>query len=295
MLVASKHMQTTHTKGHQKHVINLHLEFVRKTEIGTAIFTIRDVKIGARISNLHITLSQKDEASDKMVAKVEGHVTMTNMNVEEGATFATGHKVLPEPLPVNLANLAQEKDANYVRRGRDPVAHIRRASKHIQMNLSRPEKRPANFPKAMIDQWVRFCPRGKVGKSTNDAMGFVVDIFPQIIEQYVNDDLERAILGRDLSQEEIKNVLEQRSGSRQAFWYPTLNLNLDVKKALPEAGVEWLFVRVQATKIQNGRFDLQIIVLDEQGDVVATSSHASLAVDISRNTGKSKKPKSSKI
>jgi hypothetical protein len=28
------------------------------------------------------------------------------------------------------------------------------------------------------------------------------------------------------------------------FWYPTLLLNIDVKKSLPEEGCDWLFVRV---------------------------------------------------
>lgn len=295
MLVASKHMQTTHTKGNQKHVISLHLEFIRKTEIGTAIFTVTDVKVGSRISNLRLTLSQKDEGSDKLVDRVEGYFMMTNMNAENGPTFDTGYKVLPEPLPVSLSDLAQGKDVNYIRRGLDPIAHVRRAGRYMQMHLSRPERRPSNFPKAMIDQWIRLYPRGKSGRLTNDSMGFAVDIFPQIIEQYISEDIETAILGHDLSQEEVKELTKKRSEPRKALWYPTLNLNLDVKKALPEEGVEWLFVRVQASKIQNGRFDLQVTVLDEQGDLVATSSHASLAIDMSRNTTKSKKPKDSKI
>lgn len=294
MLVASKHMQSTHSKRGRRHVINLHLEFVRKTEVGIATFVVEDIKIGSRISNLHLTLLQKDEGSNETVAKVQGYIMVSDINAEDGVTLDTGYKLLPSPLPVSLTDLAQGKDSNYVRRGRDTLAHIRRAARHAEMNISRPERRPSDFPKAMTDQWVRFCPGGRKGKLTNDALGFVVDIFPQVVELYNSQDLEEAILGKDLSPEEAAE-LRKKAPPRKTFWYPTLNLNLDVKKALPEEGVDWLFVRIQANKIHNGRFDLQITVLDDQGDLVALSSHASLAMDMSRNTNKSKKPKTSKI
>jgi hypothetical protein len=294
MIVASKHMQLTHSKRTQRHVINLHLEFVRKTQIGTAVFTVKDVKIGSRISNLRLTLSQNDERSDEMVDEVEGYIMMTDISAEDGISLDTGYKMSPPPLPVSLPDLAQGKDINYIRRGRDPVAHIRRAALNIELYLPRVERRSPEMPKAMVDQWVRFRPEGKSGKLTNDALGFVADIFPQIIEQYIRADLEAAMLGHDVSQEQADEI-RKRGPPQQAFWYPTLNLNLDVKKVLPNEGVEWLFVRVQAYKIQNGRFDLQVTVLDDAGDLVATSSHSSLAVDISRNTVRSKKPKPSKI
>lgn len=294
MIVASKHMQWTHPKRKQKHVINLHLEFVRKTQIGTAVFTVKDVKIGSRISNLQLTLSQKDEHSEKMVDEVEGYIMISDISAEDGVSLDTDYKMSPPPLPVSLPDLAQGKDTNYIRRGRDPLSHIRRAALHIQLHLPRVEKRSPDKPKAMIDQWVHFNPQGKSGKLTNDSLGYVVDIFPQMVEQYIRKDLEEAMLGQDLSQERADEI--RKNGPQQkVFWYPTLNLNLDVKKALPDEGVEWLFVRIQAYKIYKGRFDLQVTVHDETGDLVATSSHSSLAIDMSRNTTRSKKPKESKI
>lgn len=49
----------------------------------------------------------------------------------------------------------------------------------------------------------------------------------------------------------------------------TVLLNLDIKKQLPNDGVEWLFVRVSTKQIKNGRMDLDIIILDDGGDIVA--------------------------
>ncbi len=72
------------------------------------------------------------------------------------------------------------------------------------------------------------------------------------------------------------------------FWYPTLLLNLDVKKALPDEGVEWLFVRVDTKQIKNGRMDLDIVIMDAAGDIVALSHHIALAVSVERNVSRRK-------
>ncbi|KAK5076925.1 hypothetical protein LTS08_007479 [Lithohypha guttulata] len=286
MTVASRHMQLTHAKRKQPHVINLHLEFLRRTAQGEAIFNVKDVKLGSRITNLHLTLAQMDD-SNKLVDEVEGYITMSDMASETGLSLETGYKLYPEPLAVDLLALAQGKDANYIIRGPDAFASFRRAANQIRMHLIRPQQRPPHFPKALIDQWITFRPQGKEGRLTNDAIGFVVDIFPQIVEQYVNQDVEEACLGDGLTPEEAKAYIK-KNGSR-TYWYPTLSLNLDVKKLLPQEGVEWLFVRIQAKSIKDGRFDLLIHVLDEGGDLVALSTHSSLAVDASRNTTRTKK------
>ena len=72
------------------------------------------------------------------------------------------------------------------------------------------------------------------------------------------------------------------------FWYPTVLLNIDFKKPLPEEGVEWLFVRVNAKQIKNGRMDLEIVILDERGDIVALSHHVALALGAERNVAQRK-------
>lgn len=287
-------MQLTHSKRKQIHVINLHLEFLRRTQQGEAVWIVKDVKLGARITNLHLTLVQVDERSGKLVDEVEGYIMMTDMASETGLSLETGYQIYPKPLEVSLPALAKGQDKNYIRRGPDVFAGFRRAAGQIAMHLIRPEKRPADFPKALIDQWIKFRPEGEEGRLTNDALGFVVDIFPQIIEQYHNQDIEEAALGDGVSAAQAKAFM-QKNKSRVTYWYPTLTLNLDVKKLLPEEGVEWLFVRVQAKSIKDGRFDLLVQVLDESGALIALSNHACLAVDSSRNTTRTKKQGGSKL
>ncbi|OCT46578.1 alpha,alpha-trehalose-phosphate synthase (UDP-forming) [Cladophialophora carrionii] len=295
LVVARMHMSLTHRARSSPHPINLHLEFLRRTSVGPAVFTVKDVKLGSRISNLHITLSQKQDASNDegpYQDEAQGYITMSNVATEEGLSLDTQYHLYPPALPVNLSLLAsQGQDENYTHRAAEPFPSFRRAAQNIQIFLVRPERKPApdrstGRPRAMVEQWVRFTPKtqrfdGAVGRWTNDALGFLVDMFPQVVESYVNPFVEEAAIGQH-SQSDLKQFLTSNE-PRAKYWYPTLALNLDVKKLLPDEGVEWLFVRVKAKVIKNGRFDLDIEVWDEQGELVASSVHASLVMDASRN------------
>ncbi|KAJ9602541.1 hypothetical protein H2200_013084 [Cladophialophora chaetospira] len=295
LIVARTHMSLTHGKRSSPHPINLHLEFLRRTSVGHALFTVKDVKLGSRISNLHITLSQRQDTSNEespFQDEAQGYITMSNISREEGLSLDTEYVLYPPALSANLPLLAsQGHDENFIHRASDPFPEFRRAAQNIQIFLVRPEKKPApnastGRPRAVIEQWVRFMPKtprfdNVTGRWTNDALGFLVDMFPQVVETYVNPFVEEAALGQ-YSPSEMRELVKSKE-PRAKFWYPTLALNLDVKKLLPEEGVEWLFVRVRAKAIKNGRFDLDIEVWDEGGDLVASSVHASLIMDSSRN------------
>ncbi|KAK5195219.1 hypothetical protein LTR96_002779 [Exophiala xenobiotica] len=292
LVVARTHMSLTHSTRSEPHPINLHLEFLRRTCVGPALFTVKDVKLGARISNLHIILSQRqspDDPSSPYQDEAEGYITMSNISTETGLSLPTHYTPYPPTLPADLVTLSSTgRDANYTSRPKDPFPQFRRAAQNIQMFLVRPARRPSDHPKAMNDQWVRFAPnRNPNGRWTNDALGFLVDMFPQIVEKFVNPHIEEAALDQQSADEASKprqGKGEKGPGATAKYWYPTLALNLEVKKLLPEEGVEWLFVRVKAKSIRNGRFDLDVEVWDTDNELVATSSHASLIVDSARNT-----------
>ena len=72
------------------------------------------------------------------------------------------------------------------------------------------------------------------------------------------------------------------------FWYPTVTLNIDMKKHLPKEGVEWLYSRIVTKVVRGGRTDLDVTVLDENGEVIALSTQVGLVVSASRNVGSRK-------
>ncbi len=125
--------------------------------------------------------------------------------------------------------------------------------------------------KSVVDVWFRFVPvHGQ--KITQAALGFVADLLPYPVEGY-------RPTGDETPGEEVAFARDE------FFWYPTVVMNMDVKKALPEEGVEWLQMRVLAKGIKNGRMDLEVVVFDEGGELVMVSGHVNLIVGVERNLG----------
>jgi hypothetical protein len=127
----------------------------------------------------------------------------------------------------------------------------------------------------VYDEWM--CFRDPNERWTNESLGFLVDMFPQVCEVFIlngEDQYSPKVFKGGVKGDKVKTV---------PHWYPTLLLNLDVKKALPEEGVKFLFLRLQTKAIKNGRYDLEIVVMDEQDEVVALSHHVCFAVSAERN------------
>jgi Thioesterase-like superfamily len=284
LICARIHMQTTQPKRNQPHPINVHIEFLRRTAVGPGTFTVREMKLGSRVSNLQLALYQNGNTT---LPIVEGYVTMSNIANESGFSLDTSYRLHPPPLPADLPTLlSKDEDRHYTLRRFEPFPKFRRAALNVQLYLVKPSSRPADQPRSIGDQWIRFFPlQNPNGRWTNDALGFLVDLFPQIIEQYINPIAEDAAI-TETSMENLRRITRENEPEAR-FWYPTLALNLDIKKLLPENGVELLFVRVQAKVVRNGRFDLEISVWDIDGEMVALSTHASMIMDTSRNLTRS--------
>lgn len=110
---------------------------------------------------------------------------------------------------------------------------------------------------------------------TNATLPLVADAKPYVVERW------RPSPAEDGAEEEEAGPFP----SKEAFWYPTLVMNLDIKKLLPPEGVEWLFLRTEARMIDQGRLDLQVYILDQHGDLIALASHINLIVSAARNLG----------
>lgn len=267
--VVRKHFDTTLRKQNQPHTITLHLDFLRRTQTGPATFRVKDVKLGRQTSVVHVTLIQVDRE------EVVGYITNSNLDVETGFSGPTGWEIHPKPVSVDVSKLDTDTDELWGERKEWPFVDFRKATTQIRAWF--PKK--GQYSPAIVDQWL--CMKDPNDRFTNESLGFVADVFPQIIESYLMDGLDTYSIEfeRQHSQDEQKRLMKGRA----SMWYPTLLLNLDVKKALPAEGVRWLFVRLQAKMIKNGRYDLELIVKDGDSDVVALSHHVVLAVSAARN------------
>ncbi|KAL8764352.1 MAG: hypothetical protein Q9184_000057 [Pyrenodesmia sp. 2 TL-2023] len=279
------HFSTTHAARNQPHTITLHLTFLRRTAVGPAQFSIRDIKIGRRTSTVHVSLTQGSDAATAEPSVV-GYLTQSNLNTEEGLSLPTHWSLHPAPSPLlSTQSLHSGDNKNWALA---PPLHpkFRKAANHIHFYVPR----HGQLGPAMADECICFSQPGE--KFKQESLGFVVDQFPQIVEIYPGNlpALATPAMGN------VDTIADRRrkKETKKPNWYPTVLLNLDVKKALPEEGVEWLFVRVRAKKIENGRMDLEVVVLDEGGELVAVSNHVCLILGAERNMSRSEKGQGSK-
>jgi hypothetical protein len=275
--VAKAHFKTTLSSQDQPHTITLHLDFLRRTQVGPALFKVIDAKLGRQTSIIHVTLSQPKSSNAKppfatadLREEVVGYITNSNIAKETGVTYDTDFELSPPAPLADLVKLRDDHDEHWARQGAMPFAHFRKASQKVHFHFPR----HGQVVRSIGDEWISF-QNGE--KFTNEALGFVADMWPMPVEQFREEKNPY-----DVSQSSADPKSAAKKPAR--YWYPTLLLNLDIKKALPEEGVEWLFARVRAKQIKNGRMDLEVIIMDEAGDIVALSHHVTLVLDSSRNT-----------
>ncbi|KAG9236898.1 thioesterase-like superfamily-domain-containing protein [Amylocarpus encephaloides] len=289
--VAATHFATTLSKQNQPHSIALHIDFLRRTQAGPALFTVRDTKLGRQTSVIHVTLTQSGRE------EVLAVITNSNMHTEDGVSFPTTYNLNPAPLPVATNLLSKNTDKNWRLQSNMPLSEFRRATQKTEFYFPR----EGQASKTCADEWIRLS-TGE--KWTNASLGYVSDVWPvSLLGQIVSKLLFLRLTNprfqmpveASLREENIYDfpeaynapVVPDSNGKvTGTMWYPTLLLNLDFKKSLPEEGVEWLFVRTEAKQIKKGRLDIETVILDAEGDLVALSHHVALAVPSERNVAK---------
>jgi hypothetical protein len=189
--------------------------------------------------------------------EVVAYVTNSNMDTETGFSFDTQHTLSPPVPSVDLPKLEEDSDPTWARQEVMPHSNFRKASNKVKFHFPRAGQPTASS----ADEWLCFADGSNF---TNTSIGFVADMFPLLVERF-------------------------RDKEQGPFWYPTLLLNLDVKKSLPPGGVKWLQIRVEMKKVQRGRMDLEVFVHDAEGDLVALSHHVGFVMDASRNTAARRK------
>lgn len=265
-----KHFSTTLKKQNQPHTLALHIDFLRRTQSGPAHVHIQDIKLGRQTSIVHITLLQDNRH------EVVGYITQSNLHAEVGASYDTHWQARPERLPLATpAALLDGTDPNWTEKREWPNPGFRKATRQIRAWFPRRGQPAQNI----YDEWM--CLRDDGSRWTNASLGFIADMFPQILESFYLRGFDQydPKLDEYFPQDELRRLTKGKA----PFWYPTLLLNLEVKKALPEEGVKFLFSRLQTKKIKNGRYDLEIVIMDEEGDVVALSHHVCFALSAERN------------
>lgn len=280
--LALTHFAHAHPKQHKTPAtpISIQLSFLRRTASGPATFEVEDVKLGARTSTIHIKLLQPSEKKPgTLETMVVGYITVSPASAEVGISAKTGWKPTPAPAAgsradgsVDLCSLARTGSDGSWKKLNPPFPEFRKAGAQLELFGPVVGSLQSQGGGLLIDQWARFRPGGDVnGRWTDAAVAYLIDMFPSALDGFDTMSAEAAKAnGED---------------GKAKNWYPTVTLNVDMKKRLPVEGVEWLYSRVVTKVVKDGRTDLEVTVLDERGEVVALSTQVGLALSASRNVG----------
>lgn len=94
--------------------------------------------------------------------------------------------------------------------------------------------------------------------------------------------------GKEIAASRIR-VTDKDIAHLTPVWYPTVTLDLHIKKPLPAEGEQWLWQKVWAEEIASKGMDVQLRIANRDGDLVAIGHLAVMVVDAGRNTGRDAK------
>ncbi|KAI2618394.1 thioesterase family protein [Hypoxylon sp. NC1633] len=273
----------------QPDTLTAHFEFPGRTAAGPAIITIDDVKLSRQLSTVHITLWggglvihapwTTPSVSRRVVL---AYATNINFGTFSGISMPTGFESTPAaalpPLPDFATLKAKDKD------GAGEEVKMPRAAAQVQRSLQNwkfYESREGALTPGVLDMWIRTAGGERIGQG---ALAYVVDSFPFNLHTFIAAQEEPA--------DARKGEQREKSQERATMWFPTVVMNLEVKTVLPEEGVEWLAVRITSKQVKDGKFDLEVVVRDTEGEMVALSHHVAMTVSLERNTGEKGSSKS---
>lgn len=297
--------------GRAQEPIALQITFQRRTITGPAILTVQEIKLGARVSTIQVTLLQaRDTAAalppsttrteakisdgDDLEVKVLAYITLSPPEAEEGPAVNTPWDLSPAMPPGSLSSGGIDFRA-LSENGMDgewkagPLAPpTLYAAEHLRVYSPALTLRPKTVHQRLtqvVDQWAQFAPGGTLARWSNEAVMYFADIFLAGLDRMGAMEATRASRaagGQDTDGADGGEKVTTGAGLAQ-FWYPTVTMNIDLKTRLPPQGVEWLHSRVVTRMLRGGRADLDVLMLDQQEQLIAMSTQVALVVDPSRN------------
>ncbi|KAL9002007.1 MAG: hypothetical protein Q9188_005047 [Gyalolechia gomerana] len=283
IVAIQQYFQSTQAARNHPNTLSIDTSFLRPAEAGEATVVIRDVKPGSNVSTVHFALVQAG------TERVVGYAMNTNFDAERGISFPTPNPLDPQPPPADLKKLACQSDPNWIGYSIPWHPHsFLKAISHFQFFSPTKPLTPTNI----TDTWMRFAADDQ--KFTTEMLGSIADHWRRMMENYAPKSVWRQEVIPERAAEAMKEG-KPILGYSTSYGYPTLSMHLEIKKKLPAEGAEWLFMRARSTVIKNGRFDAEIVILDEHLEVVALSHQVALVTKSMQIPDKPRRPKHSHL
>lgn len=233
---------------------------------------------------------------------------MANLSAPAQGFYNTEWKLSPPALSTSIADLENDRDPNWTSY-LTPFSSVsyRNAQAYVRYHI--PIK---DDPRHTNDQWITpgwddaNAPNGPVW--TNESVHFVVDnclpLLPDLMNADRKDGFYHPTVAAGLLQKEARvNGKDDRlwgegmspsaRSGRFAWIMSTMSITTEIKKLLKPEGEKWLFMRATTKHLQNQRMDLEIILMDAAGELVALCNHIVQAIPLDAKM--EKKPKKAKM
>ncbi|KFA56310.1 hypothetical protein S40293_08278 [Stachybotrys chartarum IBT 40293] len=270
----------------QPDTLTAHFEYPTRLAVGPAVVTVDEVKLGRQLSTLHLTLWQGGllPAAPWLTPAVSrraivAYATQTDLAGFTGVTLQTGYQVSPAAAPAAVPDFAALKESGGDGVWREPVLPKSSGFARSLRNWRFYMRSDGQQTSGAVDAWIRMASGERIRQP---ALAYVIDSFPYNIFTLVASPEARQQLQTPRGPGQETEAEETRS----KLWFPTVAMNLEVKKALPADGVEWLAVRISSKQIRDGRFDLEVVVRDAQGEMVALGYQTAMILSLERNLSK---------
>lgn len=196
-----------------------------------------------------------------------------NMNIEseQGLSLLTDFTLTPSVPVVDLSRLHDNVDPQGLSWTYpwSPRSYLKAATHMRWFSPVNGAQHPS-----IIDLWLT--PIASTDSFTEEMLGSIIDHWAEVLENYRSDSpftTQRLADATSASDDTVGT-----DPNSPPFRYVTLSMGFEMKKVLPPEGGRWLFLRAQLKKIQNGRLDAEIVVLDEKLEMVAISHQISRIV-----------------
>ena len=217
-----------------------------------------------------------------------------NMHAKHGPSYDTNHRLVPTAAPADVLKSSRSPENQWIKwtflwhakSFFKPYTHF-----HFYILSNGPPHH------SFTDVWIT--PENNDDVFTTETLGCVADIWPQMVENHCpgSEWNTTSLVSPALRGTQTSSIDADFGFGRhpQDFWYLTLSMTLEIKKLLPPQGVKWLFTRVQAKEIKNGRMDAEMTILDENSELLALSHHVCLVIDNADGPLKKRERKDGKL
>lgn len=275
----------------QPDILNLHVEFLRACERCPSTITVNPLKTGAVASTFQIELKQKGELKAFALA------TSINFDRRLGPTVPTAWTPLPPPLPKpDFARaLRHEPDPNWV-----PAIYSGEVIPFTGRILVL-DPREGNPVDGICDAWNGFEGTERVDSTT---LAFMTDLIPSMSDTLLRNG---GLYDAHAFQAKARRWAEAHPGvpapltnslaeaMKAATLNQTVTLDVEFKRRLPAAGLQFVFMRTTTKMLEGGRMDTDLTVHNEDMEILCTSRQVLLVLEAGRKFKKSKSSAATKL